>query len=39
VALAAQLRIQPLVFPGDHGGYGPHAAEFAEALNVALRGN
>jgi pimeloyl-ACP methyl ester carboxylesterase len=39
VALAAQLRIQPLVFPGDHGGYGPHAAEFAAALNAALRGN
>jgi pimeloyl-ACP methyl ester carboxylesterase len=39
VALAAQLRIQPVVFPGDHGGYGPHAAEFAAALHAALRGN
>jgi pimeloyl-ACP methyl ester carboxylesterase len=35
-ALAAQLRIQPVVFPGDHGGYGPHAAEFAAALHAAL---
>jgi len=37
-ALAAQLRIQPVVFPGDHGGYGPHAAEFAAALHAALSG-
>jgi hypothetical protein len=38
VALAAQLRIQPSVFPGDHIGYAPHAAEFAEALHAALSG-
>lgn len=38
VALAAQLRTEPVVFPGDHGGYGPHATEFAEALSAALRG-
>jgi pimeloyl-ACP methyl ester carboxylesterase len=37
-ALAAQLRIQPAVFPGDHIGYGPHAAEFAAALHAVLSG-
>ena len=38
VALATQLQIQPVVFPGDHIGYGPHAAEFAAALHAALNG-
>jgi pimeloyl-ACP methyl ester carboxylesterase len=32
VALAARLGVKPVIFPGDHNGYGPHAAEFAEML-------
>jgi pimeloyl-ACP methyl ester carboxylesterase len=38
VALAAQLRTQPVLFAGDHLGYGPHAAEFAETLHAAFDG-
>ena len=38
-ALAAQLHTEAVVFPGDHIGYGPHAAEFATALHAALSGN
>ena len=36
VALAEQLGIGPVVFPGDHGGYGPHAAAFADVLHHVL---
>lgn len=38
LALAAKLGSTALVFPGDHGGYGLHAAAFAETLHGALRG-
>jgi len=36
LALAAQLGVTPVRFPGDHAGYGPHAAAFADALHRAL---
>ena len=36
VALAANLGIQPILFPGDHLGYLAHADAFAETLNKAL---
>ena len=36
LALAAHLGIEPVLFPDDHGGYGPHAATFAETLHQAL---
>lgn len=36
VALAEHLATEPVVFPGDHIGYGPHADRFAETLHRAL---
>jgi pimeloyl-ACP methyl ester carboxylesterase len=36
VALAAKLGIKPVLFPGDHIGYGPHADDFADTLVQAL---
>ncbi|MVA98201.1 alpha/beta fold hydrolase [Nitratireductor sp. CAU 1489] len=38
-ALAARLGIEPVAFPGDHGGYGPHAGAFAEILHAAFGRN
>jgi pimeloyl-ACP methyl ester carboxylesterase len=38
LALARQLGITPVEFPGDHIGYGPHAAAFAERLHQVLSG-
>jgi len=38
VALAAKLGIEPLLFPGDHIGYGPHAEAFGVVLHQALAG-
>jgi hypothetical protein len=35
--LAERLGTDPVVFPGDHGGYGSHAAAFAERLDQALK--
>jgi pimeloyl-ACP methyl ester carboxylesterase len=37
VALAERLAREPVVFPGDHRGYGECAAEFAEKLDQVLR--
>jgi len=31
-ALAAALGVEPVMFPGDHTGFGPHAAAFATVL-------
>jgi hypothetical protein len=36
IALAARLGITPTIFPGDHIGFGPHAAEFTGTLARAL---
>lgn len=36
LALTGKLGIQPTPFPGDHMGFGPQAAEFAEALHTAF---
>ncbi len=33
LALTNKLGIAPTKFPGDHSGFGPQAAEFAEALH------
>lgn len=38
VALAERLGTPPVVFPGDHGGYGSHPASFAERLDAVLTG-
>lgn len=38
VAVARRLGTEPVFFPGDHMGFGPHAAAFAEALHRALGG-
>ncbi|NDL59416.1 alpha/beta fold hydrolase [Phytoactinopolyspora mesophila] len=38
VALAELLGVQPVDFPGDHGGFLEQPAEFAEALRKALTG-
>ncbi|QVQ51221.1 alpha/beta hydrolase [Spiractinospora alimapuensis] len=35
-ALAAALDVTPVIFPGDHVGYGPHAAEFARVVERVL---
>jgi pimeloyl-ACP methyl ester carboxylesterase len=35
-ALAAELAIEPVVFPGDHTGFGPHAVAFADVLERVL---
>jgi pimeloyl-ACP methyl ester carboxylesterase len=36
LALAAKLASEPVTFPGDHNGYGTHAAAFAEKLHSVL---
>ena len=36
MALAERLGTEPVMFPGDHMGFGPHADAFAEALHRAL---
>ena len=36
LALAERLGTQAVVFPGDHGGFGSHAAEFAAKLREVL---
>ncbi len=36
MALAGQLGTEPVVFPGDHMGFGTHAEAFAEVLANAL---
>jgi hypothetical protein len=36
LALAGALGIEPVTFPGDHLGFGPHAERFAETLHRAL---
>lgn len=36
VALAEKLGTEPVRFPGDHVGYGPHADTFAETLHRAF---
>lgn len=35
-AFAAKLGVAPVAFPGDHVGFGPHAADFARALHLAF---
>ena len=37
MALAAQLGTEPVVFPGDHMGFGPYAESFAETLDRTFR--
>ncbi|WP_248965975.1 alpha/beta fold hydrolase [Sphaerisporangium perillae] len=32
LALAEELKVEPVVFPGDHGGFGSHAEPFAVKL-------
>lgn len=39
LALTKKLGIEPVPFPGDHMGFGPQAAEFAEALHKSLGAN
>ena len=39
MALAAKLGTKPVMFPGDHMGFSPHADTFAEALHQALSGD
>jgi len=36
VALAERLATTPVLFPGDHGGYGGQPAAFAERLQQVL---
>jgi pimeloyl-ACP methyl ester carboxylesterase len=36
IALAERLGTAPVIFPGDHGGFGSHAAAFAERLDLVL---
>ena len=38
LALAQRLGTQAVVFPGDHGGFGSHAPEFAATLREVLEG-
>jgi pimeloyl-ACP methyl ester carboxylesterase len=38
MALARKLGAEPVVFPGDHMGFDPHADTFAETLHRALGG-
>jgi len=38
LALAERLGTPPVTFPGDHGGFGSHSAEFAETLHKVLTG-
>jgi pimeloyl-ACP methyl ester carboxylesterase len=37
VALAQNLGVEPMLFPGDHVGYLPHADAFAATLQLAFR--
>ena len=37
-ALAEKLGTEPVPFPGDHMGFGPHADSFAETLHRAFGG-
>jgi pimeloyl-ACP methyl ester carboxylesterase len=37
VALAERLGTPAVIFPGDHGGFGSHAAAFAERLDPVLK--
>ncbi|MEU4332072.1 alpha/beta fold hydrolase [Nonomuraea dietziae] len=39
LALAARLGAPPVVFPGDHGGFGARPEEFADLLHQVLRGS
>lgn len=39
LALTKKLGIEAVPFPGDHMGFGPQAAEFAEALHNSLGAN
>jgi hypothetical protein len=36
IALAAQLGVAPVTFPGGHTGFLSHTAEFARALDAAV---
>lgn len=36
MALVEKLGTEPVMFPGDHVGYGPHAETFAETLHQAF---
>jgi pimeloyl-ACP methyl ester carboxylesterase len=38
IALAKKLGTEPIVFPGDHGGYGIYPVSFADTLQGVLRG-
>jgi hypothetical protein len=35
-ALAEQLGLQPVFFPGEHGGFGSHPEAFAKVLRETL---
>lgn len=35
-ALGEQLGVEPVLFPGDHGGFGNHPDEFAAKLEAVL---
>jgi pimeloyl-ACP methyl ester carboxylesterase len=37
VVLAERLGVAPIVFPGDHGGYGSHPEAFAKLLDQVLK--
>jgi hypothetical protein len=37
LALAEKLGVDPVVFPGDHGGFMGQPGEFAQALQEVLR--
>jgi hypothetical protein len=37
IKLADSLGVKPIVFPGDHQGFGTHTAAWAEAAERALR--
>ncbi len=37
-ALARRLGVKPVIFPGDHMGFEPHAEAFAEVLHDAFSG-
>jgi pimeloyl-ACP methyl ester carboxylesterase len=39
IALAAKLGTEPVVFPGDHGGYGAYPDSFGETLHRVFRGD
>ena len=36
MALAEKLGVEPVMFPGDHMGFGPHADAFAKRLHRTL---